>query len=326
MAGALLISVIIATRNRAEALRTISLPSLARQDAQNFEVLIWDASEDDVPRRTVEDFALIHPNLKVRYFKAPRAGLCSQRNDAVKEARGEFVFFIDDDSEVSPDGITALSDLFAKQGDITGGALPLRYEWPVKRGGARIGRVVSAILSCYLKVFYTSPRLSGTFSAIPHNKPGPVEDLWGCDMAYRKSIFRDHSFDERLQRYGGYALWEDRLFSHRLHMRGHVLCIAGHGLVVHRGMAGDRVGSTVDSGRIMAYNAGIVWKSGFFPFNEWSVVFFLWARIGYLGLVLLPCLLTPWKRMTWARAAGHLGGLWAFLRDEIRRSVAVLER
>jgi len=41
------ISVVIATRNRSDALETISLPSLAKQDFKDFEVIIWDGSDDD---------------------------------------------------------------------------------------------------------------------------------------------------------------------------------------------------------------------------------------------------------------------------------------
>ena len=85
-------------------------------------------------QRVVEEFAAAHGDLVVRYFKAPRAGLPAQRNDAVREARGEIVFFIDDDSEVSPDGIAALRDMFARQERPAGGCLPLGYSLPVKEG------------------------------------------------------------------------------------------------------------------------------------------------------------------------------------------------
>jgi len=82
------ISVIIATRNRADALEKISLPSLAKQDFKDFEVIIWDASDDDKSKIVVENFIQSHPDMIVRYFKAPRVGSASQRNDAVKVARG----------------------------------------------------------------------------------------------------------------------------------------------------------------------------------------------------------------------------------------------
>ena len=57
----------------------------------------------------------------VRYFKAPRVGLASQRNDAVKVARGDIIFFIDDDCEVSSDGLSALNEGFKDQTTYGGG-------------------------------------------------------------------------------------------------------------------------------------------------------------------------------------------------------------
>ena len=122
-----LLSVVIATKNRAEELRTISLPSLAKQDTRDFEVIVWDASEDNRSEQVVQALAVAHPDIPFLYFKAPRNGLCAQRNDAVKVARGEIVFFIDDDSEVSPDGIAALRDTFEGQAALSGACLPLDY-------------------------------------------------------------------------------------------------------------------------------------------------------------------------------------------------------
>ena len=42
------ISVIIATRNRAKALKNISVRSLIKQTYRNFEVIVWDASDNDL--------------------------------------------------------------------------------------------------------------------------------------------------------------------------------------------------------------------------------------------------------------------------------------
>ena len=313
------VSVVIATKNRAEALRTISLPSLGRQTARDFEVIVWDASEDDVSRHVVEAFALLHPDLRVRHFKAPRTGSCAQRNDAVKEAHGEIVFFIDDDSDVSPDGIATLGGMFAKSRGVAGGGLPLRYEgWPREDGSPRIGRSASWVVSVYAKIFYTSPRLSGVFPAVTPSKAGPVASLFGCDMAYRRDIFRNHRFDESLQRYAGYALWEDTLFSHRLLREGYHLRIAEGGLVVHRAVPESRMKGHVNMARVTGYNAGILWRHAIFPFNPWSAFFFLWARLGFLGIVLLPCLCAPWKQARWRRVGAYLEGLWTFVSDEIR--------
>jgi glycosyltransferase involved in cell wall biosynthesis len=311
------VSVIIATRNRAEALRTISLPSLGRQTTRDFEVIVWDASEDDASRAVVEAFSLLHPDLAVRYYRAPRAGLCSQRNDAVKEARGEVIFFIDDDCEVSPDGVAALADMFAKSKEVTGGGLPLCYgEWPRTDGARQIGRAVSRVLRFYARLFYASPRLSGQFPAVASIKAGLVDWLVGCDMAFRREVFRNHRFDERLQKYGGYALWEDALFSHRLLREGCCLRVAERGLVVHWPVPENRLKGYVNKARVTGYNAGILWRHAVFPFNPWSIFFFAWARIGFLGIVLFPCLATPWKKERWQRVGAYLEGLWDFVKDE----------
>ncbi|MGC8533888.1 MAG: glycosyltransferase family 2 protein, partial [Candidatus Parvarchaeum sp.] len=122
------ISVIIATRNRADALETISLPSLLKQDFKDFEVIIWDASDDDKSKNVVEKFIQSYPDMIIRYFKAPRAGLASQRNDAVKMAKGDIIFFIDDDSKVSKDGLTAIYEAFQCNKDIIGVTLPFSSE------------------------------------------------------------------------------------------------------------------------------------------------------------------------------------------------------
>ncbi|MDR3075862.1 MAG: glycosyltransferase, partial [Synergistaceae bacterium] len=79
-----MISVIIPTMNRADALGKTSLPSLLRQNNADFEVIVWDASEGgesaEVCERLREDFAAMGASL--RYHKAPRRGSASQRNDA----------------------------------------------------------------------------------------------------------------------------------------------------------------------------------------------------------------------------------------------------
>lgn len=99
------ITVIIATKDRSGALAEISLPSLLRQEP-GFDVLIWDASADDRSRDVVQGYQerFRSAGIPLRYERAPRAGLTSQRNDAIKTVDSDVVFFIDDDSEVTRGG------------------------------------------------------------------------------------------------------------------------------------------------------------------------------------------------------------------------------
>ena len=120
-----MISVIIVTRNRADALEKISLPSLAKQDFKDFEVIVWDGSDKDDSKKVVEDFANKNPSINIKWYKEIRKGIDSSRNDAVKIARGDIIFFIDDDSEVSPNGLSALNETF-KDKDVCGVGLGLK--------------------------------------------------------------------------------------------------------------------------------------------------------------------------------------------------------
>jgi glycosyltransferase involved in cell wall biosynthesis len=313
------VSVIIATRNRVEALRTVGLPSLVRQDNRDFEVIVWDASDDDLCRDYVDGFAAAHPDLRLRYYRAPRAGICAQRNDAVPFARGEIVFFIDDDSEVSPDGVAALRNLFARNRALTGAGLPLYYEWPpdnVPYFGDE-GDFRSLLTAVFRKLFFAPPRLSGVYQPIPPKTPGPVDNLWGCDMAYKRSALLAYRFDERLQKYGGYALWEDLEFSHRLHGEGLVLMIAGEGRVTHYAASGDREGEPFNKGRMLGYNACVMWASSIFPYAPWSAIHFVWGRIGMFAGLAWPGLVRPWRKECWRHSAGYVVGLLAFAADEI---------
>ena len=313
-----LLSVIIPTKNRAEELRTISLPSLANQDTRDFEVIVWDASEDDASQRLVETFAANNQNLVIRYFKAPRPGNCAQRNDAVRQANGEILFFIDDDSEVSPDGIAALKEMFATQETLAGGCLPLDY-WSSGMARQSIGksdRLGARLSAAYGKLFYPSSRLSGIGPAFMPTQPGSTDFLSGCDMAFRREIFRDHRFNEKLQRYAGYALWEDQQFSRQLFLEGRTLSVAEKGHVIHRTALGTRVENPFNRGRVEGYNAAVIWRTTIFPYSRRSAIYFLWARIGFLGVVLFPCLRRPWQIARWKRLAGYLAGLFIFVIEE----------
>lgn len=311
------VSVVIATKDRSKELGTISLPSLAKQETLDFETIIWDASDDESSHQVVEAFATAHPDLTIRYYRAPRPGGCAQRNDAVKEARGEIIFFIDDDSEVSSDGLAALEEMFTRHEKLAGGCLPINYFQVRAISGQSVG-CGNRLRTVYRTVFDPLFAGSGVFAASLPDQPNRLDQLPGCDMAYRREVFRDHSFNERLQRYAGYTLWEDIEFSHKLYLQGSLLHVAEKGSVVHRAASGQRTGSSFNRGRVEGYNSCVVWIEGILPFSRWSAIPFVWARIGFLGVVLLQCFLRPWQIARWKRTSGYLTGLCAFMLEKIR--------
>ncbi len=314
------VSVIIVTKNRDVSLKTVSLPSLARQVFKDFEVIVWDASPGEESREVVGAFAAATPGVSVRYAKALRAGIASQRNDSVETARGEIVFFIDDDSEVSPDGLGSLIEMFSDDPALAGGCLPLDYRWPEESGEtAPPGVLYSFLVKRYWRLFIGQEeggRFIRSYGAGPSRFPkeeGPIDHLWGCDMAFRRRAIEGRRFEERLQRYTGTAIEEDDLFSHLLYREGFKMRIAKRGLVIHRAAPGNRFGSPFNDSRVHAYNSALFWRKGVFPFNRGSLFSFLWVRAGVFGFMLLRAAHRPWQRERWQIVSGYARGFAAFL-------------
>ncbi len=286
----LAVSVIIATRNRADALEMISLPSLAKQDFKDFEVIIWDASNDDKSKIVVEKYIQSHPDMVIRYFKAPRVGSASQRNDAVKVANGDIIFFIDDDSELSTDAIKVVVKTLDNT-EYSGCEVPVQgLKEKLKR--SKLSFYTYAIASLIFRLGGGSNRryfrLSGY--ATHENsfmkkifKPKWEDPEWlvGCSMAYKKEVFREHKFDEELQRFGGYALGEDSDFSYSLHVSGYKLCLCKEGYVIHHHYESGRAKPAYMYAMVI-YNYHLIWKKYIYPRNKLSIFPRIWAVFGYL--------------------------------------------
>lgn len=283
MKTSIIVSVIIATKDRAEALRSISLPSLLRQDSSEFEVIVWDASDDDSSKVSAEYFIPRFGQLGIDliYYRAPRKGSASQRNDAVNNARGDVVFFIDDDCEVSNNSISSLISAFSSFDWLMGCGLPMSTKTEDAVSSRRnsvfvnFARSIMYILrggrSSYRKIAPSTYNIS----AIPE-VPGFAEYLSGGSMAFRRRVFDDIRFNERLERLSGYAAGEDYDFSHRVFLKYRTpLLVANGGLVIHRPAAGGRPNKP----RFVAatfYNSRII-RDGFNKYTHYGLFPFLWG-------------------------------------------------
>lgn len=124
------VSVVICTHNRVETLGT-AIESVMRQARSSgpFEVLVIDnASSDGTATRVAE---LDAPNL--RYIFEPRLGLCHARNRGWREAKGQYVAYLDDDAVAEPGWLRAVSDAFdrtPRPGVVGGRVEPIWEEAP----------------------------------------------------------------------------------------------------------------------------------------------------------------------------------------------------
>jgi glycosyltransferase involved in cell wall biosynthesis len=112
-----LVTVCIATYNRAELVTTRAIPSILAQDYQNLEVLVvGDACTDDTAERVarIGDSRVSFRNLPKRgnYPDNPDwrwmvAGSAAM-NEGLRLAKGDFVTHLDDDDEHLPDRVSKL--------------------------------------------------------------------------------------------------------------------------------------------------------------------------------------------------------------------------
>ena len=95
------LSIVICTRNRADLLQ-FCLQSLIEElhDAQGYEVIVVDNASMDHTNQVLEEFAGMISILRSVYEQ--RTGLSHARNRGWREARGEWVIYLDDDARVLP--------------------------------------------------------------------------------------------------------------------------------------------------------------------------------------------------------------------------------
>lgn len=108
--SSILISVVVCTYNRSDllvgALRTLCEQTL---DRSFYEVIVVNNNSTDNTRDLTEQFCHCYPN--VRYCLETEQGLSHARNRGWREAKGEYVAYIDDDCKVPEQWLTVAKDI-----------------------------------------------------------------------------------------------------------------------------------------------------------------------------------------------------------------------
>lgn len=89
-----LVSVILPTYNRAEFLPR-AINSVLAQTYPWWELIIWDDGSTD----NTEEIVRAYTDERVRYFTDKNRGMSFALNNAIKQARGEYIAFLDDDDQ-----------------------------------------------------------------------------------------------------------------------------------------------------------------------------------------------------------------------------------
>ncbi len=114
-------SVVIPTYNRERGLDT-ALANVVNQtiNPKQYEIIVVDDGSTDGTHKTVLGIQKRFPEHVIRYFYRENGGPAKARNKGIKEAKGEIVFFTDDDCAVPPDWMETLLDGFHRYPEATG--------------------------------------------------------------------------------------------------------------------------------------------------------------------------------------------------------------
>ncbi len=112
---------------KAEAYLDRCVESLLAQSYRHFElILVDDGSPDDCPRLCD---AWARRDGRVRVLHKPNGGQADARNQGVRQARGDYISFVDADDYVSPDYLAYLLGLLRETGaDIACGAYRIVWD------------------------------------------------------------------------------------------------------------------------------------------------------------------------------------------------------
>lgn len=102
------VSVVISTYNRSNLLPQ-AIQSVLAQDFRDFELIIIDDGSTDETRQVVDRF--VDP--RIRYVYQTNAGLAAGRNTGIRESRGKYIAFLDDDDLYQQDNL-AIQTAFLK--------------------------------------------------------------------------------------------------------------------------------------------------------------------------------------------------------------------
>lgn len=172
-----MISVVIPLYNKEKSIEQ-SLRSVLSQSYDDFEIVIVDDGSTDDSVAVVE--AMNDP--RIRLIKQENGGPSKARNTGVKNAKGEWILFIDADDDLLPGAIEYLAQKIKEHMEID----------------MFLGEVIiNNGKSEYLVKKYKEGFISNPFKAHVLGR------LYQCSgtTVYRKSIVEKYPFDERVRRY-----------------------------------------------------------------------------------------------------------------------------
>ncbi len=208
-------SIVLCTKNRAHLLES-ALASIAAIDYPNgaFELVLVDNGSTDGTRALVDRFRG-SVSFDVRYAFEERPGLSAARNRGIREARGEYVFFTDDDQHVD-------SKVLAEHERVA-----VRFGARVQQGGIELRFIAE-------RPRWLEGELAAVLGETARLSEGPQNiALYGGNMCFRREVFTSSiAFREDLGK-GAAGYSEDIEITRRLEAAGERVVYAPSARIFH---------------------------------------------------------------------------------------------
>lgn len=263
-------SLIIPTLNRPNDLKRC-LDSIAKLN-QNFdEIIIVEQGNFDLTETIAQQF--INFNISVYFYDIK--SLTRARNFGIKKAQGEFIFFVDDDTELDKDYVTVAMSYLAKNPKVLGISGPINNYRANLLG--HITKTFSTLIG--LNSFQNKILASGKNTSALYNKEQAVQWLCGGHVIYRKIVF-----DEGLTFNPDFIRWslgEDVMLSYQVYKRygkGSLMYVPEFKLMHYDS---DEISLTNKSiVRMAVIYRFIFWKKEVYKGSRLSLIYYLYSQIG----------------------------------------------
>lgn len=216
------ISAVICSYNRARFI-IHAVESVFGQvyDKSLYEVIVVDNNSTDNTISVLEEYRVAHPGFNFRYFTEHNQGVAFARTRCAKEAKGEIIAYLDDDSTAQPGWLAGICDFFDTHPDT----------WSV--GGKIVPRFLAETPDWYSKYFFG---LVGNFDQGPAVKQlTGARYPCGANMAFRRQVFEEIGyFNTDLGRKGaGLLANEEKDIYLRILAHNHKVYYLPHVWVLH---------------------------------------------------------------------------------------------
>ena len=216
------VSAVICSYNRARFIIN-AVESIFNQDfdKNKYEVIVVDNNSPDNTVALLEAYKATHPNYNFSYYVEYQQGVANTRTRCAKEANGEIIAFLDDDSTAEPGWLSSIAEFFDTH--------PKAYS----TGGKIIPKFLTDIPDWYSKYFFG---LVGNFDQGPVVKRlTGIRYPSGANMAFRKKVFDEIGyFNADLGRKGtGLLATEEKDIYLRILAAGHEVWYLPHVAVLH---------------------------------------------------------------------------------------------